>query len=87
MPLVDWGMIPGTTIADIALYEFSGGAADQVGQAIDRAKSKGATAIVLDLRGNPGGYAGEATKVARAVPLRRAWPTSRRTPTANARKS
>ena len=62
MPLVDWGIIPGTTIADIALYEFSGGAADQVGQAIDKATAQGATAIVLDMRGNPGGYAGEATK-------------------------
>jgi carboxyl-terminal processing protease len=63
MPLVDWGMIPGTTIADIALYEFSAGAADQVEQAIDEATARGASGIVLDLRGNPGGYAGEATAV------------------------
>ena len=63
MPLVDWGMIPGTTIADIALYEFSAGAADQVEQAIDEAEALGASGIVLDLRGNPGGYAGEATSV------------------------
>jgi carboxyl-terminal processing protease len=62
-PLVDWNLIPGTKIADIALYEFSAGAADQVGEAIDSATAQGATGIVLDLRGNPGGYAGEATSV------------------------
>ncbi len=63
MPLVDWGMIPGTTIADIALYEFSDGASSQLAKAITAAEAKGATAIVLDLRGNPGGYAAQATAV------------------------
>ena len=63
-PLVDWGMVPGTHIADIALYEFHDGAADQVKQAIEGAKLQGATAIVLDLRGNPGGLADEARSVA-----------------------
>jgi len=28
-PLVDWGIVPGTHIADIALFEFSDGASDQ----------------------------------------------------------
>ena len=63
-PLVDWGMIPGTHVADIALFEFSDGASDQIQQAIDAAKLQGATAIVLDLRGNPGGLADEARWVA-----------------------
>jgi carboxyl-terminal processing protease len=54
-------MVPGTTVADIALYGFSSGAADQVGQAIEEAVEANATAIVFDMRGNPGGYAGEAT--------------------------
>ncbi len=63
-PLVDWGMIPGTTIADIALYEFSQGAGDQVARAITGAEQAGATSLILDLRGNPGGLADEARHVA-----------------------
>jgi carboxyl-terminal processing protease len=63
MPLVDWGMVPGTTVADIALYDFSDGASDQLAQAIGEAEAGGATSIVFDLRGNPGGYANEATAV------------------------
>ncbi len=63
-PLVDWGMVPGTHVADIALFEFSHGASDQIQQAIDAAKLQGATAIVLDIRSNPGGYADEGRGVA-----------------------
>jgi carboxyl-terminal processing protease len=64
VPLADWGMIPGTHIADISLAEFSTGAADQVAADITSAKVAGASSIVLDLRGNPGGYAEEARQVA-----------------------
>jgi carboxyl-terminal processing protease len=64
VPLTGWGMVPGTHIADIVLVEFSTGAADQVQQDITEAQKAGATSIVLDLRGNPGGYAQEAQDVA-----------------------
>jgi carboxyl-terminal processing protease len=64
VPLVDWGIVPGTRVADIALAEFSTGAADQVQSAMTAAQKAGATSIVLDLRGNPGGYASEAQEVA-----------------------
>jgi carboxyl-terminal processing protease len=64
VPLVTWGMIPGTHVADIALVEFSNGASDQLAAAITSATDSGATAIVFDLRGNPGGYASEAVDVA-----------------------
>jgi len=64
VPLAEWGMVPGTHIADISLAEFSSGAADQVQSDITAATTAGATAIVLDLRGNPGGYADEAQEVA-----------------------
>ena len=64
VPLTGWGMVPGTHIADIVLVEFSTGAADQVDQDIAAAKKAGATSIILDLRGNPGGYAQEAQDVA-----------------------
>ena len=63
-PIVDWGIVPGTHIADIALYEFDNGASDQLQQAIAGATTQGATALVLDLRSNPGGYADEARSVA-----------------------
>jgi carboxyl-terminal processing protease len=64
VPLADWGMVPGTHVADIMLVEFSTGAADQVQADIAEAKAAGATSIILDLRGNPGGYANEAQEVA-----------------------
>jgi carboxyl-terminal processing protease len=64
VPLVDWGMVPGTHVADIALTEFSTGASDEMKTAISSAKTAGATSIILDLRGNPGGYATEAQEVA-----------------------
>jgi carboxyl-terminal processing protease len=64
VPLVGWGMVPGTHVADIGLAEFSTGATDQLKAAIADATTAGATSIVLDLRGNPGGYASEATGVA-----------------------
>jgi carboxyl-terminal processing protease len=64
VPLVEWGIVPGTHVADIALAQFDSGASDQLKTAMDQAKTAGATSIVLDLRGNPGGYASEATSVA-----------------------
>jgi carboxyl-terminal processing protease len=64
VPLVDWGMVPGTHVADIALTEFATGASDELKSAISDAKSAGATSLILDLRGNPGGYATEAQEVA-----------------------
>jgi carboxyl-terminal processing protease len=57
-------MVPGTHVADIVLAEFSQGAYDQLSAAVNSATSAGATSIVLDMRGNPGGYASEAQKVA-----------------------
>jgi carboxyl-terminal processing protease len=64
VPLAEWGIVPGTHVADIALAEFSTGAADQLWTDITAAKAAGATSMVLDLRGNPGGYAAEAQEVA-----------------------
>jgi len=64
VPAVAWAMIPGTTIADLRLEEFSNGSAKEVKDAIVAAKKAGATAMVLDLRGNPGGYVGEAVDIA-----------------------
>jgi carboxyl-terminal processing protease len=47
-------------IADIQIMQFSDGAADQLKESLQKAKSMGAKRIILDLRDNPGGYLTEA---------------------------
>ena len=64
IPVVDWRIVPGTHIADIELDQFSTGATAALVKVLDAAHAAGATGIVLDLRGNPGGYVSEAVGVA-----------------------
>ncbi len=64
IPVVDWRIVPGTHIADIQLDQFSTGATAALVTSLDAAHAAGATGIVLDLRGNPGGYLSEADGVA-----------------------
>jgi carboxyl-terminal processing protease len=64
VPQVSWSFVPGTTIADIRLAQFSQGAADGVRTALTEAVDQGATGIALDLRGNPGGLVNEAVAIA-----------------------
>jgi carboxyl-terminal processing protease len=61
---VSWTLVPGSTTALIQLEQFSNGAADDIVEALKEARTAGATRIVLDLRGNPGGYVNEAVGVA-----------------------
>ncbi len=61
---VSWAMVPGTHTALIRLDQFSTGAADDLKGVITDARAAGADRIVLDLRGNPGGYVNEADAVA-----------------------
>lgn len=61
---VSWTIVPGTTIAQIKLLSFSSGSAAALGEAVSEALTQGATGIVMDLRGNPGGLVNEATDVA-----------------------
>jgi carboxyl-terminal processing protease len=61
---VSWTLVPGSTTALIRLEQFSNGAADDLVVALDAARANGATRVVLDLRGNPGGYVNEAVGVA-----------------------
>ena len=61
---VDWAMVPGTSVAFVQLAIFSDGAADELATALAEVHAAGATGIVLDLRGNPGGKADEAVGVA-----------------------
>ncbi len=61
---VSWTMVPGTTTALIRLEQFSNGAADDMIETLNEARGAGAERVVLDLRGNPGGYVNEAVGVA-----------------------
>ena len=61
---VTWTLVPGSKTALIRLEQFSSGAADDIVQALKDARKDGADRIVLDLRGNPGGYVNEAVGVA-----------------------
>ena len=64
IPAVSWSMVPGTHIADIRVVQFSSGLGDAARAAIQAAKEAGATKIVMDMRGNPGGFVGEAVDLA-----------------------
>jgi carboxyl-terminal processing protease len=61
---VSWTLVPGTKTALIRLDQFSTGAADDLKKALGRAREAGADRLILDLRGNPGGYVNEADAVA-----------------------
>lgn len=64
IPAVTWAFVPGTTIADIGLRRFQAGAADELGAALAVIDEAGASGVILDLRGNGGGYTAEAVGVA-----------------------
>jgi carboxyl-terminal processing protease len=52
---VMWAMAPGSDVAVIRIVQFSVGAGHQLREAVEEAVALGASGIVLDLRGNPGG--------------------------------
>jgi len=58
-----WAMIPGTQFAFVQLYDFPDGATEELSTALNAAIDAGATGVILDLRGNPGGYVYEAVGV------------------------
>jgi carboxyl-terminal processing protease len=61
---VSWTMVPGTTTALLHLDSFSTGAADSLVESLKAIEAAGAERLILDLRGNPGGYVNEAVGVA-----------------------
>ncbi|HEX2507093.1 MAG TPA: S41 family peptidase [Miltoncostaeaceae bacterium] len=56
--------VDGTKIGYVQLAQFTKGAADAMRDAVEALREKGVTAIVLDLRGDPGGLVNEAVGVA-----------------------
>jgi len=62
--LVSWHLVPGTRIADLRIAAFSEGAAKRLRHAIVELRAAGASAVVLDLRDDPGGLLTQAVAVA-----------------------
>lgn len=56
--------MPQSHIAHIQVVQFADGISSQLRDAVNQAKSMGATGIILDLRDNPGGYLNEAVNTA-----------------------
>ncbi len=64
LPLVSWAFAPGSEDAVIRIESFSAGAGRAFEAALREALDAGAEGVVLDLRGNPGGYVNEPVAVA-----------------------
>ena len=64
VPSISWAMLPGTSVAQVLVAQFSDHTTDQLAAAISAARSAGATALILDLRNDPGGIRDEAIGVA-----------------------
>jgi carboxyl-terminal processing protease len=63
VPSVSWRMLP-DQIALLHLNQFASRSTDEIKQALSDAQAQGATAVVLDLRNNPGGLVNELVGVA-----------------------
>ena len=63
VPDVTWHMLPGEPYAHIGLESFGEHADKQLRTALQTAREQGAKGVILDLRGNPGGYKDQAVKV------------------------
>ncbi len=63
VPNVSWTMVPGTTVAHVLLSQFAERATQDLVKALAEARERGATAVILDLRNNPGGLRDEAIGV------------------------
>jgi carboxyl-terminal processing protease len=64
VPSISWAMLPGTSVAQVLVAQFSDHTTDQLVEAISAARAAGATGLILDLRNDPGGIRDEAIGVA-----------------------
>ena len=64
IPQTDDGLDAKSGVYHIALYEFTSDSASLFNQALGRFKSSGSDKLVIDLRGNPGGYLDAAVDIA-----------------------
>src|SRR5262249_37198176 len=64
VPTVDWHLLPGEPKgAHLLLTDFGSNAAQEVEAARRAAAKAGARGLIVDLRGNPGGYKDQAVAV------------------------
>lgn len=61
---VTWTMVPGSRTALLRLDSFSHGSADDLVTALKAIEAAGAERVIFDLRGNRGGFVGEAEGIA-----------------------
>ena len=64
VPAASQGILLGGGVGYVELRRISDGAAGELRQAVDRLVAQGMTALVLDLRGDPGGLINEGVRVA-----------------------
>ncbi len=64
VPSVSWALLPGTSVAHVLVQQLAEHATDELVAALNDAREKGGTAIVLDLRNDPGGLRDESVGVA-----------------------
>lgn len=65
IPEVEYKLLD-DNIGYVQILSFGSGAPSEFYRAVNELKSRGATSLVLDLRGNPGGYVSSAIEVASA---------------------
>jgi len=63
IPIVEWELLP-DNIGYVSMFDFSYDSTAKVAAAIEDLQAQGATALIFDLRGNPGGYLHEAVLTA-----------------------
>lgn len=59
---IEYAMLPNNVLW-LRLQQFSRGSSDRLIEGIEWGKEQGATSVILDLRGNPGGYTAEAIAI------------------------
>jgi carboxyl-terminal processing protease len=64
LPAVSWSEIPGTDLVMLRIEQFGTGSADEAKAALDEVLATDPAGLVLDLRGNPGGYVNEGIATA-----------------------
>ncbi len=64
LPAVESATVPGTTLAILRVEQFSTGASDAFASQLQSLLAGHPTGLVLDLRGDPGGYVNEAVGIA-----------------------
>jgi carboxyl-terminal processing protease len=63
IPAVSWHMLPWVPAAHIAIVEFGKHADEQLRDAVQEARKRGARGLIVDVRGDPGGLKEQAVKV------------------------